>query len=84
MPGRDNELDWRPAISDQRREPYAIYPWWHVNIGEDNADIKPVFQDLNRLGGVGSFDCRETCTFHHIDGCHSQQWVVLNNKNYWF
>ena len=81
MPGCHDNLDWRPSVTDKRRQFHAIDAPWHINIREDDADIEPLLEDRHRFIGVGRLDRLETGLLDHVDGVETKKGLVLDDED---
>jgi len=59
----------------------AVHAARHLNIGEQQIDVRAGFQNGERLIGVHGFNGRKSGIFHNIDRAHSQHHFVLDDKN---
>jgi hypothetical protein len=63
--GRRDDLDWGPAAFDRCRQLEAIHVAWHLNISEQNGDIRPAFKNCNFIR-VRGFDHVELGFFNYL------------------
>src|SRR5450755_1895935 len=56
VPRGCDDLDRRPAASHKTGELQSIHRSGHLDIGKDDMNVRPRFEDRYRLIGVASFD----------------------------
>ena len=78
--GRD-DLDRRPAASHKAGEFQSVHRSGHLDIGKDHMDVRPGFENDNRLVGVASFDNIESSVCDHFRRIHADQKIIFHNKN---
>ena len=77
----ENELDWRPAVSNCTSQLQSIHRTWHVDVGKYNADVFSRFQYGNGFICVGCFYSPIARGFDQMDRMKPTKKFILNDKN---
>ena len=74
-------MNGRPTLADQCGQFKAINAPGHIDIGEDDTNIRTGFEDPDRICGVSSFNRFETCIFDHVECGHSKDRFIFYDQN---
>jgi hypothetical protein len=69
------------ALMDRVREFQAVHAARHLDIGEQQRDVRTRFEDGYSFVGIDGFDRRKAGILHHIDCAHAQQHLVFDDEN---
>src|ERR1700677_2172689 len=81
-PRCDDDFNRWPSMAHCLREFDPIHRSRHVNVGEHNSDIVPVFQDANRFVRVRRPEGLKPRVANHVDREHKDKRLVLNRENH--
>ncbi|HKN57448.1 MAG TPA: hypothetical protein VJV97_01255 [Gemmatimonadaceae bacterium] len=79
--GSGNDFYRRPTTPHGVSEPETIHGAGHMNVSEDDADVRPNFQYLNGLVGVGGLKHLKSGIFDDFDRTDANQKFVFHDKD---
>jgi hypothetical protein len=83
IPARgQDEPDVGPRGVDAAGQGLAAHGPWHVDVGEQDADIRASVQDVPSLVGVTGLDRRQACILQHLDRVQAHESVVLDDDDH--
>ena len=81
LAGCQDQLDWRPAVSNNVSEPQAVHASGHVDVSKYDPDVFSGFQQDNSLICAASLERVETCFLQKGYCIQTDQELIFDNKN---
>ena len=81
LAGNQDDLDAGPAVVHGVGQFQAVHAARHLNVGEQQRNVRAGLQNRHRLVGIDRFDGVETGILHDIDGAHPQHHFVLDDED---
>ena len=72
--------DRGPTISYQGSKFQAVDAVRHVDVGEDDADVEPTFQNADRRIRPFRLQSFKACVLDHVDGHQPKQRFILDDE----
>ncbi len=81
LAGNEDDLDSGPTVMHGVSQLQSVHAARHLNIGEQQIDVRAGLQNGDCLVGVHGFNGSKSGILHNIDRAHSQYHFVLDDEN---